>query len=831
MLDAVAAELARIDAERTPSGEVYERCRAADHRTALVRRTHAWYAAKYDQRLDGAATVLRAADEVIRSCWTEAFGALARPAPTGPLAYLDPRFDATATPRVSVPADLRAPGDAVVGELVRELPIPVVALPAFCVDEPWWLVLAAHETGHHVQHDLAPGLVAATRDALAAAAGEHGAFWAGWSMEAFADAFAALTVGPAAAWAVDELQHAPPTRLLTAPSPGSRYPPPPVRTALLGELARAAGAANVGPGADDVLGWVAEFAAHEEVAAHVRLTPRMAAALVDLPVAGVPLRAVCGWEPSAFDDRRPGGRVGGRHCAPRARSSRAARAGRRHAHSVAGGVEAYRALAAATEDPDGLRTALPAALAPAAPPASLRRHARDRPRRARRPAGRPPARRDGRSGLMHRIVVRVDEAAAGWQVTVCSGGDELATFPTTATALDGRRVPGTPPERAPAPDQPHAALCAGDAGELTALLDRIRPASAPAPATWRPTGAGCSSACSPRCGRGCRPFPRSPARTPSRSRCAGPPARRAPPTGVGGDARPGRPLAGPSLRRGGDHPVGARPPGQVRTVTGVPSVLFATSVALTDPTIRPGAMYMGLLRELDLAGPLPGAAPSRRLPRRPARRRTRAGVRTSSTSSRTVCAAPTARRAILLAGDGGAEREADADGAAGRRSPPTGERPVAVVLSVCNTGSPGEARRRPRRRRPARRAAGRRRDSDRVGDGRGDPRVGVPALHPAARGRRCTPGSPVVTASAHGTARRPDRQRRAQRGHRLGAAGAVPGRVRRPGTSRLVDAATRHEAHRPVRRLGLRREPVFIGREEVLAGRRRRRGAGAARLG
>src|SRR3954447_7285112 len=183
--------------------------------------------------------VLRAADEVVRSCWTEAFGAVERDAPTGPLVYLDDRFDAVATPRVSVPTDLRGPQDAVIGEFVRELPIPLVALPARCRTEPWWIVLSAHETGHHVQHDLAPGLIAQTQEAIAAATGGNdAAYWSVWAQEVFADAFAVLTVGPAATWAVEELQHGEPARLVTTPSPGSRYPPPAVRTALLGELAR-----------------------------------------------------------------------------------------------------------------------------------------------------------------------------------------------------------------------------------------------------------------------------------------------------------------------------------------------------------------------------------------------------------------------------------------------------------------------------------------------------------------------------------------------------------------------------------------------------------------
>ncbi len=290
-------------------GSVYRQCAALDERTTLVGRIFDWYAPKYDQRLDGElVNVLLAADEVVRSCYHEPFDATRRRRPTGPLVYLDPRFDAVAIPRTSVPSDLRAPGDDLVGEYVAELTIPVVALPAVSVAEPWWLVLAAHETGHHVQRDLSPRLEADTRAALLAAAAEPpgdpdlAAFWSGWAWETFADAFAALTVGPSAAWAVEELQHGPPAVLVRAPRAGDRYPPPAVRTAMLGELARCAGSADPGPGADDVRVWLDALpagavpsAATAAVQALLDVTPRVAAALVDLSVDGVPLRRLCDW--------------------------------------------------------------------------------------------------------------------------------------------------------------------------------------------------------------------------------------------------------------------------------------------------------------------------------------------------------------------------------------------------------------------------------------------------------------------------------------------------------------------------------------------------------
>ncbi|HEU0104285.1 MAG TPA: hypothetical protein VFR07_18390 [Mycobacteriales bacterium] len=289
--------------------QAYPCCRTVDAGVVHVQRTFEWYAQKYDQRLDDRlAPVLQAADEVVRSCWAEPFVLTRQPPPPGPLAYLDARFDAMATPRVSPPPDLRAPADSVVAECVQQLPIPTIALPATAVDEPWWLVLAAHETGHHVQRDLADGLVAGSRAAVAVAAGDLADDWSAWSLEVFADAWSVLMVGPHAAWAVQELQHGPPDALVVVPAPGDRYPPPAVRWALLGELARSAGVAGPGcDGAEQVRGWVDGLpaaAVHPKARAAVQqqlaVVPAVAAALVGLTIGERTLGQVSGLRPQWF---------------------------------------------------------------------------------------------------------------------------------------------------------------------------------------------------------------------------------------------------------------------------------------------------------------------------------------------------------------------------------------------------------------------------------------------------------------------------------------------------------------------------------------------------
>src|SRR5205823_304404 len=57
-----------------PVGERFAAARVLDRRAALVREVLAWFRAKFDQRDDAElAGVLAAADEVVWSCWKEAF--------------------------------------------------------------------------------------------------------------------------------------------------------------------------------------------------------------------------------------------------------------------------------------------------------------------------------------------------------------------------------------------------------------------------------------------------------------------------------------------------------------------------------------------------------------------------------------------------------------------------------------------------------------------------------------------------------------------------------------------------------------------------------------
>ncbi|MCK9896623.1 hypothetical protein [Frankia sp. AgB32] len=296
-------------------GRTYDDCRAVETMLTVVRRTFAWYRDRYDQRVDPRlGPVLLAADELVRSCWTQPFVALRRTPPQGPLAYVDPRFNAFALTRAAVPVELRPPArtdavDGAVHALLRELPVATIALPEWVTREAWWLAVAAHETGHLVAREIdaldldgsgsGRGLADVTRSVLAETvhAADDGRpdlaeQWSSWHGELFADAFSAVMIADAAAWAVDELEHGGPDRLAALSAPGYPYPPPLVRRALLGELARRVRgadptqAAAAAGGVAEAEAWLGTDAGTAELRRHLAVVPAVADALLALPLGG-----------------------------------------------------------------------------------------------------------------------------------------------------------------------------------------------------------------------------------------------------------------------------------------------------------------------------------------------------------------------------------------------------------------------------------------------------------------------------------------------------------------------------------------------------------------
>jgi hypothetical protein len=234
-------------ASKAEGRRIYGLARATDQRVAFCWRLWRWFADRFDQREDEVLRpTLLAADEVVWSVWATAWRAAGQTPGPAPLPYIDTVHIANATPRVAPPAAVRVSNsDDLLREQLATLPIPIIGLPPVVLRRPWWLVVAVHEAGHHVQYDLDEHLVARVAVALGEAVTAVGADeqqrreWSNWGRELFADAFSAVMVGPASLWAVEELEQRDGAGLLSSPNP--LYPPPVVRVAAMRAALEAVG--------------------------------------------------------------------------------------------------------------------------------------------------------------------------------------------------------------------------------------------------------------------------------------------------------------------------------------------------------------------------------------------------------------------------------------------------------------------------------------------------------------------------------------------------------------------------------------------------------------
>jgi hypothetical protein len=301
-------------------GALYAECARFDQNIAWVRRLWQYYATKFDQREnEKLKRVLAAADEIVWSCYAEPFQNATGGAPRGPapLPYIEPRYTAQATPRVDIPPDLRSDVDRdFLSACLEQLPISLVALPAQCVDAPWWLIFLGHEVGHHVQFDLLPprALFLAFGQALAAAvdgaAPGEGQRWQRWSPEIFADAYSVFALGPWAARAMAELELKGDTAMLTETSSGkSAYPAPWVRLRFLSELAATLDAGHtvarcLSPGRDLPMPADGEAGPlREQARLALKAVPSVVRAVVHDSTAHLgTLSTLCGWQSAYFKD-------------------------------------------------------------------------------------------------------------------------------------------------------------------------------------------------------------------------------------------------------------------------------------------------------------------------------------------------------------------------------------------------------------------------------------------------------------------------------------------------------------------------------------------------
>jgi hypothetical protein len=216
---------------------VYAQCRVLDRRLLWVRRLWTYFQSKFDQRYDDKLKdVLRAADDIVWSCYAQPFRAagLEGKRPPHPLPFIAPVYSPYAIPRDEPPQDLRSDVDAeFLAAMLRVMPIPVVGIPPQSVDEPWRLAYLAHEVGHHVQFDFQDGaLIESFGNTLRDAGGER---WGPWGKELFADLFSLMMIGQWALWALAELVWSDAVGMLDDTNP--RYPCALVRLMFMAAVA------------------------------------------------------------------------------------------------------------------------------------------------------------------------------------------------------------------------------------------------------------------------------------------------------------------------------------------------------------------------------------------------------------------------------------------------------------------------------------------------------------------------------------------------------------------------------------------------------------------
>lgn len=232
----------------------YRICAHFERRLTWMGLVFDYFQSRFDQRDDESlAPILRAADEVTWACFRPPFelagakvvqGALLSPPP---LPCIEPYFTPAAEQNTILTQGKLAPGKDLrpaLEEFLRDLPVPVLYLPPWVVGSPWWLVVIAHEVGHHVQPSFQPEKSFADRLQQAAEKipdWEYkevdyaaAALWRGWQAEVFADIYSVALLGPYAIRAIAELEYGKSTGLREPTSP---YPPVPIRLRLMAHAA------------------------------------------------------------------------------------------------------------------------------------------------------------------------------------------------------------------------------------------------------------------------------------------------------------------------------------------------------------------------------------------------------------------------------------------------------------------------------------------------------------------------------------------------------------------------------------------------------------------
>jgi hypothetical protein len=132
------------------TGDLFRRLAVDDRRIIWIRGVWDYFRQKFDQRDDDTLRpVLRAADEVVWSCYRPFFANRAKP-PPAPLCCIDPSYVASSVRPDQAAHQFERTSEVNEGPLADYLltmPIPIVRLPPVIISSPWALSLIGTKLG------------------------------------------------------------------------------------------------------------------------------------------------------------------------------------------------------------------------------------------------------------------------------------------------------------------------------------------------------------------------------------------------------------------------------------------------------------------------------------------------------------------------------------------------------------------------------------------------------------------------------------------------------------------------------------------------------------
>jgi hypothetical protein len=298
-------------AATTPLAVVLQDCARNDRRIIWLWRALNYYRDKFDQRDDpGLAPALRAADEVVWSCFKPFFRGCGIALPAAPLPFIKDAYSPVAL-RPNEAGHLEK--EALIDEgplkpFFTKLPVPLLQLPPMVVTAPWAHVLIAHETGHFIQ-GLIPGpedYRTTFRKTVANAAhevrkcGEDAAAWAAWAAEIFGDLYSVALMGNWASWTMAHFEFARQEGLARRQA---SYPSPIVRIFLLSRFAAEMGCGESDLFSDFGIDIKAEAARSPDLRADLAVAEALARLIrAELPGDGITIPKAVGFNPGDYEE-------------------------------------------------------------------------------------------------------------------------------------------------------------------------------------------------------------------------------------------------------------------------------------------------------------------------------------------------------------------------------------------------------------------------------------------------------------------------------------------------------------------------------------------------